>query len=415
MRVFISHRRSDSGGIPQLLKAHLEDADAFGKGSVILDVAARWLGEDFRQPVAEALTTCDAVLVVMGPRWVGAASDGSRRIDQEKDYVRFEVTTALQRKGLQVVPILIDGLEIGQIDLPEELESLQFRGGIPIRTDMLADDVKPLIEHLQRFDPDSRPDERRLTAVRVRGEVDWLQPELSSGPLLGCAEEGGSTPGLPSSIALSLDGALVAQVIHSVLTVYGLADRRSGTFERWRSLSLDDFGRRPKVVAIGARGPRAVRIALSYEAGSSTTSWIARFALHHDGTVERASAVGKAATGAFVGSTLLYVDEYEKRVFEWRQREDSPRRWSKDPGVKPLSLDAAIHDGRPVVVVLGVDESAGQTRVTHFCGDDDVPRGSQVAPERSRQLVVPRDLTRTGVGGLRAMVHARDWLDVALG
>jgi hypothetical protein len=45
---------------------------------------------------------------LIGRRWLERGSDGTRRIDNPKDPLRHEITTAL-RLELKIVPVLVDG------------------------------------------------------------------------------------------------------------------------------------------------------------------------------------------------------------------------------------------------------------------------------------------------------------------
>jgi hypothetical protein len=47
-------------------------------------------------------------LVIVGPRWLGAGRGGTRRIDDETDFVRLEVETALSN-AVRIIPVLVQG------------------------------------------------------------------------------------------------------------------------------------------------------------------------------------------------------------------------------------------------------------------------------------------------------------------
>ena len=78
--------------------------DEFGRDNVFIDVDTLRPGDDFMEAMRDRLAGCDPMLVVIGPRWASAV-DGRerRRLDDENDYVRLEVQTALER-GVRTIP-----------------------------------------------------------------------------------------------------------------------------------------------------------------------------------------------------------------------------------------------------------------------------------------------------------------------
>ena len=82
-------------------------------------------GMDFAKQLDHQVAQCRVLLAVIGPHWFDAKDkSGARRLDSDKDYVRVELATALER-DITVIPILVDGAV-----LPAE--------------DSLSDDLKPL-------------------------------------------------------------------------------------------------------------------------------------------------------------------------------------------------------------------------------------------------------------------------------
>src|SRR5262245_34789457 len=108
MKIFLCYRRDDSHDITDRIGEHL--AEAFGRDNVFEDVDSIPLGQDFRSELSERLGQCDAVLVVIGPRWLTMSALGApeRRLDDPHDYVRSEVATALARQ-IPVIPLLVGG------------------------------------------------------------------------------------------------------------------------------------------------------------------------------------------------------------------------------------------------------------------------------------------------------------------
>jgi predicted ATPase len=145
--VFISYRRDDSAGwtgrIYDRLSAQL------GDGEVFVDVTSIAPGQDFTAAVADTLERADAVLVIVGPEWLGAIdSRGRRRLDDPSDHVRREIATALEVDAL-MVPVLVGGAAMPtERDLPEELAPLAFRNAIEISESRFDYDIDRLLDVL---------------------------------------------------------------------------------------------------------------------------------------------------------------------------------------------------------------------------------------------------------------------------
>ncbi|HEX4964125.1 MAG TPA: toll/interleukin-1 receptor domain-containing protein [Thermoanaerobaculia bacterium] len=121
--IFISYRRIDSSGWAGRLFADLRKS--FGASQVFMDINGGIpRGADFQQVLKTALETCDALLALIGPQWIGCTrSDGTRRLDVPDDWVRSEISTALRRNVL-VVPVLLGGTPFPGEELPEDLHAL---------------------------------------------------------------------------------------------------------------------------------------------------------------------------------------------------------------------------------------------------------------------------------------------------
>ncbi len=124
--VFVSYRRADSQGWAGRLGADL--ADAFGDVARFFDLASIAPGADFAAAIARAIDAADAVLVLIGPRWLESRdAQGRRRLDDPEDLVATEVALALVRP-VPVVPVLLGGAAMpGAAELPERLRALAAR------------------------------------------------------------------------------------------------------------------------------------------------------------------------------------------------------------------------------------------------------------------------------------------------
>jgi formylglycine-generating enzyme required for sulfatase activity len=132
--VFVSYRREDSrhqaGRLFDRLVAH------FGSGQVFKDVDSIPLGLDFREVLTERVAACDVFLAVIGDEWLSITGKrGTRRLDDPGDFVRIEIEAALSR-NIPVIPVLVGDSSVPQAEeLPESLQKLAFRNGLPIRPD----------------------------------------------------------------------------------------------------------------------------------------------------------------------------------------------------------------------------------------------------------------------------------------
>lgn len=147
--IFVSYRRSDSQGEAGRLFDDL--AAVFGEQSVFMDVAAIEAGRDFRKAIEKGVTSCGALLVVMGPEWVTAKNEeGARRLDDPADFVRIETAAALKR-DIPVIPVLVRGARMPLAEqLPEDLRDLAYRNCVELTHARWKSDVHVLVEALHR-------------------------------------------------------------------------------------------------------------------------------------------------------------------------------------------------------------------------------------------------------------------------
>lgn len=132
-RVFISYRRDDSADVTGRIYDRL--VARMGRDRVFKDVDSIPLGVDFRASLHEAVGACDVLVAVIGPRWLASTAEGTRRLDDARDFVRIEIEAALQRT-IPVVPVLVSGAHMpGERDLPSSLAPLSYRNAVMVRPD----------------------------------------------------------------------------------------------------------------------------------------------------------------------------------------------------------------------------------------------------------------------------------------
>jgi formylglycine-generating enzyme required for sulfatase activity len=136
-----------------------------------MDVDTVEPGVDFVRAIKKAVGECDVLVALIGKRWVGELG-GTSRLDNTKDYVRLEVSTALAR-DIRVIPVLVDGMTMPNEDsLPSPVQPITRRNAIEISNTRFNYDVDQLIAAVRRI---LDPTERNADENRARQEVNALE------------------------------------------------------------------------------------------------------------------------------------------------------------------------------------------------------------------------------------------------
>jgi len=154
MKIFISYRRADSKYVVDRIRDRL--IDAYDEDAVFRDLESIALGQNFSDVLKEATTTCDVMLVVIGPQWTGITDDqGNKRLFDPHDYTRLEVEAGLVNKKILVIPILVMNARMpGLEEIPESLADLRFRNAISVRNDPdFTPDMQRLIQGINEQFP----------------------------------------------------------------------------------------------------------------------------------------------------------------------------------------------------------------------------------------------------------------------
>jgi len=162
--IFISYRRDDTQGWVGRLAELLRER--FPQAQIFHDIATIRPGEDFTLAIDRALSSCQALLALIGPRWLEArTAEGQWRLDDPADYVRIEIATALARPIL-VVPVLLGG------------------AGMP-RASTLPEPLRPLARRQAHELSDKRWDYDFGQLLPVLGEALGMTPREVGGPAAG--------------------------------------------------------------------------------------------------------------------------------------------------------------------------------------------------------------------------------------
>jgi pterin-4a-carbinolamine dehydratase len=146
--IFVSYRREDSEAEAGRLRTTL--LGQFGDGAVFMDTSSIQPGAKWPSQISSALESAKAVLVIIGPEWIRISDQwGSRRIDEESDWVRKEIEQAL-REDKEVIPVLVHEARVPPTDkLPESISALFDRQAIEIRASYWDHDIKLLQSRLE--------------------------------------------------------------------------------------------------------------------------------------------------------------------------------------------------------------------------------------------------------------------------
>jgi len=153
MGIFVSYRRDDTAGFAGRLYDDL--VERLPDARIFMDVDAIEPGQDFVEAIDRAVGDSGVVLVLIGPRWLQAAdAAGSRRIDNELDYVRLEIEGGLE-SGKRVIPVLVQGAAIPRgADLPESLRPLARRQAVELTHARWRSDLAALVETITAAPPE---------------------------------------------------------------------------------------------------------------------------------------------------------------------------------------------------------------------------------------------------------------------
>jgi len=129
----------------------------FGEQSVFQDKASLFGGANWKEQIEDAIKECSVFIAVIGPEWTEHKNaDGSRRLDDLEDYVRFEVATALQRE-IGIIPVLVDGAKrLREEQLPEPMKKLAYIEPMRIDDNAWHEGISTLLKAIKKFDLDPK-------------------------------------------------------------------------------------------------------------------------------------------------------------------------------------------------------------------------------------------------------------------
>jgi len=149
-KIFISYRRIDTKTRVTSLVSDL--SLKFGPNVIFVDTDKIRAGDRWRVEIENSLEAADVLLVAMGDKWLSATDiHHRRRIDNEDDWVRREISSALAANK-PIIPIRFDGVvDLVREALPEELQPLADIQSIELRDGDWQEDFAKIIRRLGDF------------------------------------------------------------------------------------------------------------------------------------------------------------------------------------------------------------------------------------------------------------------------
>lgn len=154
-KIFVSYRQKGTF----MRAGRIADAlvNQFGEQNIFQDKASLFGGANWKEQIEDAIKECTVFVAVIGPEWTEHKNaDGSRRLDDLDDYVRFEVATALQRE-IGIIPVLVDGAgRLREEQLPEPMKKLAYIEPMRIDDNAWHEGISTLLKAIKKFDLDPK-------------------------------------------------------------------------------------------------------------------------------------------------------------------------------------------------------------------------------------------------------------------
>ena len=157
-KVFISYRREDDPSAAARVRDAL--AARFGKANLFMDIDSLSAGQRFEEELAKALTACDVLIAIIGPRWLDLLTS-KIQMSGLRDFVRDEIALALKRK-IVVVPVRVGREDnLPQLprakDLPPDIRDLVYYQKHDVVHENFARDIAGLAEAIARVRRSRQP------------------------------------------------------------------------------------------------------------------------------------------------------------------------------------------------------------------------------------------------------------------
>ncbi len=155
-QVFLSYRTDDAPFAAAFFDHQL--AREFGQDAVFFASRSIALGADWEPAMFAAVSASEAVLVIIGPRWLTATDkNGNLRLQDPQDFVRREVELGLRLRK-QVIPVHLERRHpLDRAALPGTLAELAEKQSTIVEFRNSEPDLARLVTKLRRQIPSLRP------------------------------------------------------------------------------------------------------------------------------------------------------------------------------------------------------------------------------------------------------------------
>jgi TIR domain len=195
-KIFISYRReADAGHAGRIFEALSE---RFCRRNLFMDLELR-PGERWRERIQRAVGACDVLLAVIGPRWATVTKERERAaLENSEDWVKVEIETALEREGVVVIPVLVGGAGMPDIDdLPASLRPITEWQAEQLNPKSWDHDLERLIRSIPHPSPVALMMSCLVCAFLAGLLASWLVKELM--PV--AAEQGSQAAAIAVAVA----------------------------------------------------------------------------------------------------------------------------------------------------------------------------------------------------------------------
>ena len=196
--IFINYRRSISKEFAEFIYDSL--SKHFGQEAVFMDVDSIPRGIDFVEYLDDQVLQCQVFIALIGPGWVDSRDEeGNRRLENEEDFVRVEIESALDR-NIPVIPLLHSNAEMpSKRVLPENLKKLVRRNGLEVRPGEFKRAMEVLISDIEQIFDRTNTKTPTTKTTFANTPTQTTKPAVKPGPSsLPTKEESDEFANLPS-------------------------------------------------------------------------------------------------------------------------------------------------------------------------------------------------------------------------
>ncbi|HEU4562076.1 MAG TPA: TIR domain-containing protein [Longimicrobium sp.] len=152
--IFLCYRHDDSAGWVRALYNELKTR--FGARRVFIDHDIPG-GTKFPVRIMNEIQRCSIFLVVIGKDWLPSNVWDTSRLNSAEDWVRLEITAALKRRKINIIPVLVHGAAMpSRSRLPADLVPLLEWNAVHLRDDTWEESVAGLFRRIEAHLPEAK-------------------------------------------------------------------------------------------------------------------------------------------------------------------------------------------------------------------------------------------------------------------